>query len=229
MSTHEKEINAWLRLHLTHGLSLSKTLLLLQRFRHPEAIFKASGQTLRAVISDKDLQALRTGLNLKLFQLSQDWLKEKGHWILTLADEDYPQAFLNLPDPPLLLYGLGERAFLQQDAIAIVGSRQVTPYGKKIAVDFAKMIAKSGFSIVSGLALGVDTAAHQGALAAGSTIAILGTGIDAVYPPQNKPLAHSIAENGVLLTEFPLQTPPKPEIFQGETGLSRRWQKPFWL
>jgi DNA processing protein len=213
MSTHEEEINAWLRLHLTHGLSLSKALLLLQQFRHPEAIFKAPGQALRALIGDKDLQALQAGPNLKLFQLSQDWLKQKGHWILTLADEDYPQTFLNLPDPPLLLYGLGERALLQQDAVAIVGSRQVTPYGKKIAVDFAKMIAKSGFSIVSGLALGVDTAAHQGALAAGSTIAILGTGIDVVYPAQNKPLAQVIAENGVLLTEFPLQTPPKPENF----------------
>jgi DNA processing protein len=97
--------------------------------------------------------------------------------------------------------------------VAIVGSRQATPYGRKIGVDFARALAAQGLVIVSGLALGADTAPHEGALETGSTIAVLGTGMDAVYPPQNKPLAARIGEHGVLLTEFPLQTPPKPENF----------------
>lgn len=213
MIENEAEANAWLRLHLTHGIGISKILLLLRHFQSPEAVLNASLQSLQKIVGEPSAQALHSGVNTRLFQTTKAWLKEEGHWILTLADPDYPQELLHLVDPPIVLYGLGQKALLQQKAVAIVGSRQVTPYGKKIAFDFANTLAKNGLSIVSGLAAGVDTAAHEGSLEEGKTIAVLGTGIDTIYPPANKTLASRIVEHGVLLTEFPLNTPPKAENF----------------
>jgi DNA processing protein len=137
--------------------------------------------------------------------------------VITLGDAHYPSSLLDIPDPPLMLYALGQTAQLQalkaEQALAMVGSRNPTPQGAANARDFAHNLAASGLTIVSGLALGIDGAAHEGALlgaAVGSlaTIAIVGTGLDRVYPRQHRELAHQIALRGLILSEYPLGTPP---------------------
>ena len=140
-----------------------------------------------------------------------------GCCVLTLGDSDYPAPLLDIPDPPLMLYAMGQTAHLAtlkaEQALAIVGSRNPTPQGADHAREFARSLAANGLTIVSGLALGVDGAAHEGALLghAGhglATIAIVGTGLDRVYPRQHRDLAHRIAQNGLILSEYPLGTPP---------------------
>jgi DNA processing protein len=142
---------------------------------------------------------------------------------LTLGDATYPQALLNIEDPPVLLYAIGAPGIWESvvwntaTCIAVVGSRNPTPQGATNAHQFAKTLAQSGLTVVSGLALGVDGAAHEGALSAASselaTIAVVGTGLDRVYPKAHLGLARSIAENGVLLSEYPLGTPPTAANF----------------
>jgi DNA processing protein len=157
-----------------------------------------------------------------------EWLQAAngpGRCVITLGDADYPAPLLDIPDPPLMLYALGQTAQLAtlraQQALAIVGSRNPTPQGAENARAFACSLAASGLTVVSGLALGVDGAAHEGALqgalqsgfqagATGqlATIAVVGTGLDRVYPRQHRELAHRIAQNGLILSEYPLGTPP---------------------
>ena len=129
--------------------------------------------------------------------------------MLTLADADYPQALLETADPPTLLYLAGRPELLNRRAMAIVGSRNPTPQGVADAGAFAANLGAAGLTVVSGLALGIDAAAHRGALpTVGCTIAVVGTGADRIYPPGNRDLAHAIAAEGALVTEFPLGTPP---------------------
>jgi DNA processing protein len=137
-----------------------------------------------------------------------DWASGAQHFVVTLADEIYPRALLEIPDPPPLLYAHGKLELLQQPALAIVGSRNASAQGESNAEHFAKALSEAGLTVVSGLALGIDAAAHRGGLAArGSTIAVLGTGIDIVYPNRNAELAAEIARSGLLVSEFPLGTP----------------------
>ncbi len=132
------------------------------------------------------------------------------HHTVRLGDDDYPELLSNIPDPPELLYVLGDIDALHMPSIAIVGSRNPTRGGVRNAHDFASHLGKTGFTIVSGLAQGIDTAAHRGALDAGApTVAFLGTGIDRVYPAANRDLAHEIVSNGALVSEFPLGTQPR--------------------
>jgi DNA processing protein len=138
--------------------------------------------------------------------------------VLTLGDADYPASLLDIPDPPLMLYAMGQTAQLAtlraEQALAMVGSRNPTPQGAENARTFACSLAASGLTVVSGLALGVDGAAHEGALQGAlqtgplATIAVVGTGLDRVYPRQHRDLAHRIAQNGLILSEYPLGTPP---------------------
>lgn len=137
------------------------------------------------------------------------WLEgDPQRSLLTLADADYPAALLHSPDPPLLLYLEGQRAQLTQPAIAIVGSRHPTASGLEIAREYAEWAAASGWAVVSGLALGIDAAAHEGALQVGTTWAVLGTGLDTVYPPRHKALAAQVAAAGLLISEHAPGTPP---------------------
>ena len=137
------------------------------------------------------------------------WLEDSNNHIVTLADSDYPQALLNIPDPPLLLYVKGRLDLLNRPALAIVGSRSATPQGINNAEAFAKSLSDAGLCIISGMAHGIDAAAHRGALhGQGSSIAIVGTGLDKVYPAANRDLAHALAQQGALISEFPLGTPP---------------------
>ncbi len=139
-----------------------------------------------------------------------DWAAEPGNHILTLADCDYPQAVLDSADPPIVLYVKGNPALLNHAALAVVGARSATAQGMLNAEAFARSLSAAGLTIVSGLALGIDAAAHRGALAggAGSTIAVIGTGADRIYPSANAALAREIAAAGAIVSEFALGTPP---------------------
>jgi DNA processing protein len=142
------------------------------------------------------------------------WLDAADHHIIDAESGDMPELLRQIPDPPTLLYAVGNRDALHLPALAVVGSRNPTSGGMQNAYEFSKHMARSGFCIVSGLAQGIDTAAHQGALDAGAkTVAFLGHGIDRVYPAENRELAHRIAEQGVLCSEYPLGSPPRREHF----------------
>ena len=154
------------------------------------------------------------------------WLAQPGNSLMTLADEDYPKSLLEIADPPAVLYCKGRRSLLSQPCLGIVGSRNATPQGVRDAEAFAHALSDAGFTIVSGLALGIDAAAHRGGLAgAGSSVAIIGTGLDRIYPARNKALAHQLAENGLIVSEFALGTAPLPGHFPRRnrliSGLSR--------
>jgi len=138
-----------------------------------------------------------------------EWAGRPNHRILTLADEDYPRQLLEIADPAPLLYVIGDTALLSRRGVAIVGSRNASAQGEANAAQFAEALSRAGLSVLSGLALGVDAAAHRGGLAGeGSTVAVMGTGADILYPKKNVPLAADIAHRGALVTEFPLGTPP---------------------
>ena len=142
------------------------------------------------------------------------WLEQAGHHLLMLGDSNYPELLAQLPDAPLGLYVSGHIELLKQPQLAIVGSRNPTPYGREAAEAFAKHLSQSGLTITSGLAAGIDAASHQGALQGmGSTLAVCGTGLDVIYPTSSKALATEISANGALVSEFPPGTPPRRHHF----------------
>ena len=231
-----QELQAWLRLALTPGVGNTTARKLLAAFGSAQAVFEQSGATLRQLGSDKLASALHTepaGLAAQV-QTTLDWLQAGGdRRIAVLGDAAYPAALLNIEDPPLMLYMLGTLAGDTVAAaehiassLAIVGSRNPTPQGEINARQFAKAFGRAGICVVSGLALGVDGAAHDGAMqGGGQTIAVVGTGLDRVYPKLHLDLAHRIARQGMLLSEFPLGTPPMTANFPKRnriiSGLSR--------
>jgi DNA processing protein len=210
---HDDELAAWLR--LTHSAGRETVRRLLAAFASPQGVFAASAASQRAVTGST--LAEPPGELDALVQRTVAWRREgAGRNVVTLGDAAYPAALLQTADPPLLLYAQGRLELLQRPALAIVGSRNPTPQGADNARAFALHLARSGYTIVSGLALGIDGAAHEAALSAGgdaSTIAVVGTGMDRVYPSRHRELAHRIAEQGLLLSEFDLATPPLRENF----------------
>lgn len=161
---------------------------------------------------------------------SEDWVEERrrllnlGGWILTDQDPRYPLALKHIPNAPILLQVLGTLTTHDQHALAIVGSRQATFYGTECAKRFGYQLAYAGFSIVSGLARGIDTAAHLGALAAqGRTIAVIGSGLAEMYPPENRLLAERIAKSGAVISEFPAGFPPSPQTFPYRNRIVAGW------
>jgi DNA processing protein len=147
-------------------------------------------------------------------ELEREWLQEAGHHRIRLGDDAYPELLAQIPGPPAVLYINGDPELLHLPALAVVGSRNPTSAGSQNAFEFARHLGNVGFCVVSGLAQGIDAHAHRGALAAGApTIAFLGHGIDRVYPARNRDLAHEIAANGALISEFPLGTPPHRSLF----------------
>jgi DNA processing protein len=226
-------------LSLTPGVGNVTARALLLRFGLPEAVFEQSTSELQTIVSSTIGQQLRLiplGLEDAL-ETTWEWLQTQADLgtskvahkrLLTLADSDYPSSLMLTPDPPCLLYVLGQTQHLHllsppahqaPRAMAVVGSRNPTPQGRLNAHDFAVHLAQAGLTVVSGLALGVDTAAHQGALKGGSphhplhTVAVVGTGLDRVYPHQNHALALKIAAHGLLISEYPLNTPPLTSNF----------------
>ncbi|MCA0212002.1 MAG: DNA-processing protein DprA [Proteobacteria bacterium] len=215
------ELAAWLRLTLSEGVGNESARRLLAAFGLPQAIFSQSLAALEQVVSAPQAAQLLAdpeGL-APLLETTWAWLQgqdETGQRrIITLGDPAYPASLLATEDPPLLLYMMGQAldAHALSRCVAIVGSRNPTPQGEANAQQFAKALAGAGLTVVSGMALGVDGAAHRGALegaAAGqlATIAVVGTGLDRVYPKRHLALAHAIARQGVIVSEYPLGTPP---------------------
>ncbi len=144
--------------------------------------------------------------------------KRAGIQILTPASENYPKKLLDLPKPPAFLWAKGNLSLLD-NTLGIVGTRNATLYGREIARSWGKGAAELGVAVVSGLARGIDTAAHEGALTGGKTVAILGSGLKSIYPQENKPLAEKIGAEGLLLSEYPLHTPPQPYQFPARNRL----------
>ena len=146
--------------------------------------------------------------------MEHDWLQSPGNHLVARGDADFPELLAGIPSPPERLYIKGNPELLHLPALAVVGSRNPTEGGRRNAFEFARHLGRAGFCIVSGLAEGIDTAAHRGALEAGApTVAVLGHGIDRVYPAANRELAHEIAARGALVSEFPLGTPPGRQLF----------------
>jgi len=204
----------WLRMHEIQGLDRQTTYQLLKAFGSAEAIFAASHANLRKVVSDDIANQIKAETVSDQIKITLEWLAEPNNHLITLADEDYPRLLLETPDPPPILFAKGQLSCLQQPSIAIVGSRNPTAQGEKNAHDFAMLLAEFGFTIVSGLAIGIDAAAHRGALASnGKTIAVVGTGLDIVYPAKHRELAHEIIKQGLLISEFSLGTPSLPQNF----------------
>lgn len=198
---------AWLRLTLIPGIGGETQRKLLAAFGLPESIFAAGLSAVRSVIGSK-ADLLFDFCAGAAVDRSIEWASQPGQCILTLADDAYPPALLEIPDPPNVLYVRGKPALLKQRGLGVVGSRNATPQGLRTAEQFARTLAGEGLCIISGLALGIDAAAHRGALAAGgATIAVIGTGADRVYPARNHELALAIAEHGAIVSEFPLGTP----------------------
>lgn len=206
--TPDPGLASWLQLTLTPGLGASVIRKLLRQFGLPQSVI-ARKRELAAFAAPAALEALHSEAVQAEVARALRWAAESGHFIITLADELYPRALLEIPDPPSLLYAHGRIELLQRSCLAIVGSRNATAQGESNAASFAKALSDAGLTIVSGLALGIDAAAHRGGLeGAGSTIAVLGTGIDVHYPKRNLDLARRIAAQGLLISEFPLGTGP---------------------
>ena len=237
------ELQDWLRLTLTPGVGLDSARKLLAAFGMPEQVFGQTAAALRQVVSLNQAAALLTEPAdlADLLACTWDWLREpRDHGVraqlITLGDEHYPPTLLQLDDPPLMLYLLGTGnfasnrapgpvnidkfainyiAFNAQHSIAVVGSRNPTPQGAANAHDFAKALGQAGVTVVSGMARGVDAAAHEGALDSLpfgatrlATVAVVGTGLDRVYPKSHVELARRISRHGLLVSEYPLGTPP---------------------
>jgi DNA processing protein len=204
----EPDLAGWIRLSLVAGVGDETARALLARCGLPEQIFASPHSALTGMVGHKLAASILTEPDSDAIARALEWAAVDNHWIFTLADAGYPQALLRTADPPPLLYVIGKPELLNQSALAIVGSRSATPQGLANAEQFARALAGGGLTIISGLALGIDAAAHRGALQGeASTIAVIGTGADIVYPARNRDLAHAIAEGGAIVSEFALGTP----------------------
>ena len=207
------EVGAWLRLLGTPQLGRESARKLLAAFGSPQAVIDASTRARLEVVGPTHAAALATppeGIDV-LVAKTFAWLEADApepRALIPLGDPRYPRALLDSADPPILLYAQGRIELLQGDSIAVVGSRNPTPHGSDNAHAFSHHLSDAGLAIVSGLALGIDAAAHAGGLeGAGSTIAVIGTGLDRVYPRRNLSLAHRIAGSGLIVSEYALGTP----------------------
>jgi len=207
----------WLRLSLTEGVGPATARRLLAAFGLPGQLWQTDARALAGAVPpalaarlrQPPTPALRTQIAATLA-----WLQQPGHALLTLADAAYPPALLEIPDPPVLLYLRGDPALLRAEALAVVGSRNATAQGIAHASRFSRELSQAGLTIISGLALGIDAAAHEGGLdGPGATVAVIGTGIDIVYPRRHEALAERIAALGCIVSEFPLGAPPLASNF----------------
>jgi DNA processing protein len=210
----DDDLAAWLSLSLTPGLSSDGMRRLLTAFGDPQRTLSATRAALGRHVPDPVAAAIKSGGAGKGLTQVSTWLEEPVNHIVTLADAEYPRQLLQIPDPPPLLYVKGRVELLNRPALAIVGSRNATAQGIANAESFARTLSDAGLTIVSGLALGIDAAAPRGGLAGNaSSVAIVGTGLDIVYPARNRALAHELAARGVLVSEFILGTPAIPANF----------------
>lgn len=208
-----EDLRAWLQLLRTPGVGSHTFLRLLETCGSPQEVVR---------LPRRDLEALGLKAPSLEFLSSQDWsrvdqdllwLEQPGNHLLNLHSSAYPGLLREIADPPPLLFVHGQPAVLSNPQLAIVGTRNPSPSGAETARGFARYLAGAGLTVTSGLALGIDGSAHEGSLETGLTIAVTGTGLDRVYPARNRDLAHRIAEQGALVSEFPPGTPPAPENF----------------
>ncbi|MBA3597977.1 MAG: DNA-protecting protein DprA [Methylibium sp.] len=209
------ELAAWLRLTETPGIGLETARRLLAAFGSPQAVFEAPQRAWRELLGPAQTAALNAPAATldALVESTWQWLQAgeatAPRQVVVLGDVHYPALLLETADPPLLLYAMGRTELLCAPAVAVVGSRNPSAQGLENARAFAAVLSGTGLTVVSGLALGIDGAAHEGALQGpGSTIAVVGTGLDRVYPKRHFALAHRIATAGLVLSEYSLGTPP---------------------
>ncbi len=207
--TPDPGLAGWLQLTLAPGLAPTALRSLLRQFGLPQNVLSVRRSELAAHAPRAALEALDSDEVRNAVDRALQWAAQPGHSVITLADDAYPHALLEISDPPTVLYAIGRLELLKRTSLAVVGSRNATAQGESNAEMFARSLSEAGLTIVSGLALGIDAAAHRGGLAGpGSTVAVLGTGIDVVYPRRNAELAEQIMARGLLLSEFPLGTGP---------------------
>lgn len=212
------DVAAWLRLTATPGVSAQTGRRLLAAFGLPQAVLAQDPARLHEVAEPAAARALSRPPDAEMsarVDRTLAWLAAPGRAFVTMADAAYPARLLDLADPPLALYVQGEVSRLGAPSLGIVGARHATAQGERNARTFAAAFSKAGLAVVSGLALGIDAAAHAAALdGPGGTVAVVGTGADIVYPARHHRLAHQIVESGgAILSEFPLGTPGIPNHF----------------
>ena len=204
----DQETLAWLKLGLITELTPTGFRKLLAALSTPESICSADRATLARIVPDDIAAAISRGPDPEHLDTAQRWLEDPANQVVTFADNAYPRLLLEITDPPPLLYVRGNPALLDHASLAVVGSRNATQQGVSNAEAFSRELSEGGFTIVSGLALGIDAAAHLGGLSAlSSSIGVVGTGLDIVYPARNRNLAHRLAEEGALVSEFALGMP----------------------
>ena len=213
MDVRAARSEAWAELAYK-AVPIDALVALLRAFGEPSAVLAASRSDLAAVVPAAAVLRLKEPVPEVLFARIRAWLAAPGNELLAWDDPDYPRALLELGHAPPVLYFVGRRELLNRPALAIVGSRNATPQGLDNARAFARALADAGLTIISGLALGIDAAAHEGALdGTGSTLAVVGTGLDRVYPARHRQLAHALAARGGLLSEFAPGTPARASHF----------------
>ncbi len=210
----EEELH-WLALKLVPGLGTRLSKRLLDRFRTPQAVFRASRTELEtAGVSGAIAQSIASGCVFEDAAGQQQQLRDSGTLLIPITDSRYPPLLREIYDPPILLFARGRSELLQSIMLGIVGTRRPTPYGLAVAERLSSDLARAGLAIVSGMARGIDTASHKGALAAGGeTVAVLGCGVDVVYPSENRKLAADLAVRGLILSEFPMGSTAFPQNF----------------
>lgn len=215
----EEELH-WLALTLVPGLGTRLAGKLLDRFRSPQAVFRASRTELEAAgVSGAVAQSIASGCSFEDALDQQRKMAERGAVAIVRADARYPALLREIFDPPILLFARGRLELLQPFHFAVVGTRRPTPYGLAVAERLSADLARAGLTIVSGMARGIDTSAHKGALsAAGDTVAVLGCGVDVVYPSENRKLASDLAAKGLLLSEFAMGSTAFPRTSPSATA-----------
>jgi len=215
-SEADKYLIDWIALSFIVGVGSRTAALLIERFGSPALIFAASTRSLvDAGLSQESVDALKSSESRAAARSQIDEIRKLGGEAITLVDKRYPNLLRETYDPPIVIYCLGSVVeAISQPTIAIVGSRRCSSYGRNVAEKLSRELAERGITIISGLARGIDSAAHRGALEGrGLTVGVMGTGLDAVYPKENRSLATQITQNGALVTEFPLATPPASQNF----------------
>ncbi len=211
----QEEVLHWLALRLAPGIGAVGTLRLLEKLKSPQAIFRASASELEATgISPAQARNIASGCSFDDAVDQQQKLLSSGAQLISIHDERYPQRLREIFDPPLVLFALGRIELLKVLSIAIVGTRRPTPYGLAASERLSADLSRAGLAIVSGMASGIDTSAHLAALKeAGDTVAVLGCGVDVIYPSNNRKLYDDIGKRGLIVSEFPLGAPAFPQNF----------------
>jgi DNA processing protein len=205
----------WLALLLVPGLGTRTSTKLIERFRTPQAVFRASRTELEAAgVSGAVAQSIASGCTFEDAAAQHEKMMEAGAALITIHDERYPQRLRDIYDPPVALFARGRLELLSALSLAVVGTRRATPYGLAVSERLSADLSHAGLAITSGMARGIDTAAHKGALAAGGdTIAVLGCGVDVVYPTENRKLMSDIGAKGLIVSEFPMGATAFPQNF----------------